>query len=126
MKRSMSLVAVAASACAGPAVRTDPFAGRIAGTPVQCVALSSGSSPAAVDASTIVVRESGGRLWRTGPRGSCPALGRTPVTLIVEVFGGQLCRNDRFRVLEVGATIPSAPCLFDRFTPYDRPRARSD
>lgn len=98
----------------------DPLAGRTAGTPQACIPLATqNDGPTIVDAQTILYRD-GGRLYRTGPRGACPAL-RPFSTLIVEVFGGQLCRGDRFRILEPGSTIPSGPCQFTDFTPYAKP-----
>lgn len=109
------------AACATASSERDPLAGRVAGEPVDCISLSQNISPQVVDQNTILYRESGRRLWRTGPRGACPALSRAPVTLIVEVYGGRLCRNDRFRVLEPGVTIPSGYCFFEPFTPYDLP-----
>lgn len=74
--------------------------------------------PAIVDATTILYRQ-GPRLYRTGPRGTCPGL-RPFNTLIVEVFGGELCSGDRFRVLEPGSTIPSGACQFTDFTLYTK------
>ena len=96
----------------------DPLAGRAAGAPERCISLGVNDGPTVVDASTILYRQ-GARLYRTGPRGSCPAL-RPFNTLIVEVYGGQLCSGDRFRVLEPGSTIPSGACLFTDFTPYTK------
>lgn len=124
MRRAPALLASAVAACAGPAATDDPLAGRIAGEPVSCIGIGTGVAPVAYDRDTILVRD-GRRLWRTGPTGACPALGRAPVTLIIDVQGAQLCRNDRFQVLEIGSSIPSAPCFFDRFTPYDAPRGRT-
>lgn len=103
------------------AARDDPLAGRITGPPAECINLSTAQGPQIVDQHTILYRESGRRVWRTGPIGACPSL--EPVsTLVVDVYGGQLCRNDRFRVLRSGETIPSAYCRFDTFTPYDKPK----
>ena len=42
-------------------------------------------------------------------------------TIIVEVNGGQLCRNDRFRAVQPGTSIPGGYCVFGRFTPYSQP-----
>ncbi len=100
--------------------RSDPLAGRIAGKPVQCINLQQIQGPSVVDRHTIIYRQSGRRIWVTHPVGNCPAL-RPIVTLITQVYGGQLCRNDRFQVLEANAIIPSAYCRFDYFTPYDKP-----
>lgn len=120
MIRSAALLLLLA-ACAARSAERDPLAGRVAGEPVQCVTLNRNTSPQIVDASTILYRETNRRVWRTGPRGNCPAL-RPLTTLIVEQYGPQLCRNDRFRVLEPNSTIPSGVCLFSEFTPYDLPR----
>lgn len=104
---------------AGASAADDPLAGRVAGPPVDCIPLGQGVSPQIVDQQTILYRQSGRRIWRTGPIGACPAL-RPDVTLIVEPFSGELCRNDRFRVLEPGAFIASGSCRLGAFTPYDR------
>lgn len=103
-----------------PAATTDPLAGRIAGAPVDCIDLARQGGPEIVDDHTILYRESGRRTWLARPIGTCPSL-RPLQTLIVEVYGGRVCRLDRFRVLTPGMTIPSAYCAFDRFTPYDKP-----
>lgn len=122
MIRAPALLATALAACASTSAEKDPLAGRIAGEARNCIRLSQNQSPQIVDRNTILYREGAGRrLWRTGPKEACPALTRAPVTLINIVYGGQICRNDRFRVLEPGSTIPSAFCFYERFTPYDLP-----
>lgn len=115
MRAAAALTAVASLLTL--AADRDPLAGRVAGEPRTCLptAMSSGG-PTIVDAHTILYRD-GARLWRTGPRGACPSL-RPFSTMIVEVFGGQICRGDRFRILDPGTTIPSASCRFTDFTPY--------
>lgn len=100
----------------------DPLAGRVAGPPVDCIDptfLSSG--PTITDQKTILYG-SGRTVYRATVIGSCrPSL--EPVsTLIVDQFGSQLCRNDRFRVLRQGETIPSPFCRFGPFVPYTRPK----
>lgn len=120
--RALALLPLMLVACATRSAERDPLAGRTAGEPVNCISLSQSTSPQVVDQNTILYREGAGRrIWRTGPKGACPALSRAPVTLIVEVFNGPLCRNDRFRVLEPGLSIPSGYCFFTDFTPYDLP-----
>jgi hypothetical protein len=102
------------------AAKSDPLAGRVAGPPQNCVSLSQTNGPSIIDEHTILYTEGAGRrIWKTGPVGACPSL--APLnTLIVDVYGGQLCRNDRFRVLTPGTTIPSAYCRFTQFTPYTK------
>jgi hypothetical protein len=98
----------------------DPLAGRVAGPPQRCIAHSSSANdgPTIVDANTILYRQ-GTRLYRTGLRDACPGL-RPFTTLIVDVYAGQLCANDHFRVLQPGTTLPSAICRFGEFTPYTK------
>jgi hypothetical protein len=100
--------------------KRDPLAGRVAGPPQDCVSLTQNASPTIIDDRTILYRESGRRIWRTGPVGACASL-RPDAILIVDVFGAQLCRNDRFRTLTPNTSIPSGYCRFTQFTPFDRP-----
>lgn len=114
-----AVLAMVAALPALMAARDDPLAGRVAGKPQACLPSINQITPEVIDERTILYRFTGKRVWRTGPVGPCRSL-RPLTTLIVEVNGGQLCRNDRFRVLTPGTTIPSAWCRFDSFTPYDR------
>ena len=101
------------------AAKDDPFAGRIAGKPVNCVQLQPSSGPTILDDKTIIYQPVGRRIWRTTPRGRCPL--DPSATLVLFAYGSQICRNDRFRVLQPGNSIPSNICLFDRFVPYVKP-----
>ena len=98
----------------------DPFAGLAAGTPTDCIQVDPQRSLVITDRNMIQYRESR-RVWRVEPMGRCPSL-KPLNTLIVEINGGQLCRGDRFRVLEPGLSIPSGACLFGKFTPYEKPK----
>lgn len=102
------------------AARDDPLAGRVAGPPQDCVSLERVQGPDIVDARTIRYRESGRRIWRTGPVGTCTHM-RSGDTLVVRVQGNQLCRGDRFSVLRNGIG-RGGICRFDRFVPYDKAR----
>jgi hypothetical protein len=111
---------VAALALPLVAAKSDPLAGRVAGAPQNCITLSQTNGPSVIDNHTILYTEGAGRrVWKTGTVGACPSL-EPLTTLVVDVYGGQLCRNDRFRVLTPGTTIPSAYCRFTAFTPYTR------
>lgn len=101
------------------AAASDPLAGRVAGPPAQCIDLGRLTGPQIVDDHTILYRQNGRRVWRTGPVGDCTPM-RPFDTLILEVYGGQLCANDRFRVRSPNLIIPSAPCRFQPFVPYDK------
>ncbi|WP_231726099.1 MULTISPECIES: hypothetical protein [unclassified Sphingomonas] len=94
------------------------LAGRVAGEPVNCIFPTASSGGTIYGDDTIIYRD-GARLWRTGPVGACPGL-RPDVILVIDRFGSQLCRNDRFRTVDRGVGIPSGDCRFDSFTPYTR------
>jgi hypothetical protein len=102
--------------------RDDPLAGRVAGKPERCINLATVSGPAIETDGRIIYRDRAGtRLWVTRSIGACPSL-RPFNTLVVNLWGSQQCRNDRFQVLQQGVSIPSGYCRFDVFTPYDTPR----
>ena len=91
--------------------------GRTAGTPTDCVSISSVDGPQIIDSRTILYRQSGKTLWRNDLESECRSL--APMnTMILEVHGSQICRNDLFRVLEPGTSIPSGYCRMGKFTPY--------
>jgi len=91
--------------------------GRTAGTPTDCVSLSSVQGPQIIDSKTLLYRQSGRTLWRNDLEGECRSL--APMnTIILEVHGSQICRHDLFRVLEPGSSIPSSYCQMGKFTPY--------
>ena len=92
--------------------------GRSPGTPVDCVSTSSLNGPQIIDDRTLIYN-SGGRVWRQDVVGSCP--GMSPFdTIVAELHGSQICRNDRFRTVQPGASIPGPYCRFGQFTPYTK------
>lgn len=127
MKR-LALAALAFGGVAGSAApaapRQDPLAkalaGRVAGQSVDCVEQSRLDGPEIIDERTILYRENGRRTWRSDLPERCPGL-RPFVTLVVEIYGSQLCRNDQFRTIEPGSRIPTSYCRLGAFTPYDKP-----
>ena len=115
------LLAGLAGAAAPAAPRDkDPLAGRIAGKAVDCVDQSQLGGPDVIDDRTILYRQSLGRIWRNDLAAACPGL-RPQTTLIVEIYGSQLCRNDHFRSRDAGSVIPGPLCRLGKFTPYDLP-----
>lgn len=102
------------------AAKDDPLAGRTAGVPVACIDGDFVQGPEIVDKRTILYRQNGRRVWRTGPIGACPGLDRFAI-LVVERYGRKLCRDDRFSPVPQGSRIPFGRCRFAAFTPYDKP-----
>lgn len=101
------------------AAKDDPLAGRVAGKPVDCIDLDFVQGPR-IEGRAILYPQNRRRVWRTEPVGACLGLERF-ATLIVDVQGKQLCRNDRFQVLRPSSRIPLGWCRMGAFTPYDRP-----
>ncbi len=119
MRRTATIAAVLGLTLTLSAAKSDPFAGRVAGPPAQCVDTSTTMSGPVIADKDMIVIQAGRRLWRAKVRGQC--FGIQPFnSLLIERWGSQLCRNDRFRVLQQGLSIPSQWCFFDGFVPYDK------
>lgn len=99
------------------AAKDDPLAGRAPGAPARCIDPIRVTGPEITRAGTIIYRGSAKRLWVSTPIGTCPAL-RPYSTLVIDRFGVDLCRGDRFRVLDPPSRIASATCRFGPFVPW--------
>lgn len=97
----------------------DALDGFSPGTPQNCMPIDRTDGPQIIGGGVVLYRESGRRIWLARTEGECPWLRRDGV-MVTEVFGNQLCRTDRFRVVDRGSSIPSGHCRFGSFTPYDR------
>jgi len=123
-----ALTVAALCGAAAPAAQKKPkedplaraLAGKVAGKPANCIDPQFADGPQIIDSHTILYRE-GRRTWRNDVIGQCPSL-RPMGTLIVKMYGSQLCRNDTFRVLDAGSRIPGSICRFGSFTPYEAPK----
>lgn len=92
--------------------------GRVVGAPQDCIDSQGLSGPQIVDRDTILYTAAG-RVWRNKLSAACPSL-RPYDTLIVELNGSRICRNDRFRAVQPGTSIPGPFCVLGKFTPYTR------
>ena len=90
--------------------------GRVAGKPQDCIPINRAGGPQIIDKQTLVYTDMGTVYVNRLPA-ACPSLDRND-TIISEVYGGNLCRNDRFRSLQPGTSIPGAYCQLGSFTPY--------
>ena len=119
----LALVLVAAGATAADSNKDldKELAGRVAGAPTDCIDQSFAEGPQIIDERTILYR-TGRHVYVNTLEHACPSLDWDKV-LIVELHGSQICRNDHFRVLARGTTIPGPICLFSKFVPYDKPKS---
>lgn len=88
------------------------------GTPQDCINPGITDGPQIIDSRTLLYRQ-GARIYRNDLVAECPSLAPM-TTVIVEMRGSQLCRNDQFRVVTPGTSIPSGYCRLGMFTPYAR------
>lgn len=95
--------------------------GRVAGKPVNCITASRVSGPDIIDQNTIIYRETRSRVWLNRLSEKCPLV-RDNDILVIERFGDQLCRYDRFRLVNRNSGFGSAYCILGGFTPYDLPK----
>ena len=121
--------ALALAGCAGASDRVSAsgadelaatLAGRVAGAPTDCVNVSAASGSFRAVGGTLLFSD-GARLYRSDPVDGCAFLAGDPI-VIVEATASRICRNDRFRTVNRGTSIPSPYCRFGAFTPYARPR----
>lgn len=96
--------------------------GRVPGKPENCISNSRVNGPEIIDDRNILYRQSGARIWRNEMTDKCPAV-RDNDIVVIEIFGDQICKYDRFRVVNRNSGIPSAFCILGSFTPYDKVKA---
>jgi hypothetical protein len=130
MPKLISALLLAAATLAAPAASANPrdpdadlrklLEGRVAGTPVDCINLSSITSSEIVDGRAIVYR-SGRKLFVNQPRGGAEQLGYDKI-LVTKTFGGQLCSIDTVNLLDRTSRFPSGFVQLGKFVPYTKPR----
>lgn len=116
--------AIATAACATAAATDDhaqeelskALAGYAPGKTAECIDLKMVDGPQIISHQALLYRQPG-TIWKADVIGPCPSL-EPMVTVITDVYGGQLCRNDKFRTLAPGESIPSAYCRLGSFTKY--------
>lgn len=95
------------------------LAGRVPGKTSECIDVRA-DGPQIIGKQILLYRQ-GSRLWRNDLVAACPSLGSF-ATVIIDVHGSQICRNDHFRTIRSGETIPSPICRLGNFTAYDKPK----
>lgn len=90
--------------------------GRVAGKPQDCISSMGTNGPQIIDQRTILYRQ-GGKVWRNDLPDSCPGLDDDDL-LVIELWGSQMCRNDRFHANDRLSRIPGTSCRLGSFTPY--------
>lgn len=100
---------------------TKALAGRTPGKNENCISYNRVSGPEVIDSNNILYHESRARVWRNELAGSCKFLRENDI-LVIENYGNQICKFDRFSVINRNSGLPSAYCILGSFTPYDKPK----
>jgi hypothetical protein len=93
-------------------------AGRVPGPPVRCLNLSQIDGQTIVDATAIVYRGVGGTLWVNRPRGA--EMLREDDVPVQYVYGSQLCRLDRIKLLDRSTQMERGLVGLGDFVPYTK------
>ena len=96
----------------------EALAGRTAGPARRCIDPGTANGPRVIGES--LAYRAGRTLWVSDAVGGCPSLRGDPIT-VVEMYGGQLCANDRFRTIPRGGAIAGPYCRFGPFIPWVKP-----
>jgi hypothetical protein len=92
------------------------LAGHVEGKTIECIDPKMVDGPQIIDHQTLLYRRAG-TIYKANIIGPCPSL-EDGNTVVNEIYGGQLCRNDKFRTIAPGESIPSAYCRLGGFTEY--------
>ena len=130
MKKLISSLILSAVALATPvmAARHDSpdlqlqkmLAGRVAGTPTECIPNARWASSEIVDGKAIVFQV-GSTLYVNEPRSGADQLDRDDI-LVTRTFGSQLCRIDSVKLIDRGSRFIRGFVILDKFVPYTRPK----
>jgi hypothetical protein len=91
--------------------------GKVAGKPVSCVSIRSGSNLTAVGDNTLVYRINKNLTYRNDLRGSCFGL-RHGDALVMQVWGSQYCRGDFAHAVDLMSGMRGGSCSLGEFVPY--------
>ena len=132
---SFTIVAALAGCAAGPPQQVAPLnakqqsrltellGDKVAGTPQSCLPNWRTHDMVAIDDSTLIFRESPGRVWLQKPKNPCNQLSLGPYALVTRDTIGQLCNGDIAQVIDTMSGANVGSCVMGDFIPYTRPGA---
>jgi len=101
---------------------TAALAGRVAGTPVDCISLRDIRSSQIIDNTAIVYDTGGGRLFVNRPRGGAESLDSDDI-LVTKTYGSELCSLDTINLIDRGSHMQSGFVGLGKFVPYTKVKA---
>ena len=97
--------------------------GKVAGNPQSCLPNWKMHDMTAIDDSTLVFRESPGRVWVQKPQNPCNLISMGPYALVTRQTTGALCQGDIAQVMDTMSGSNVGSCVMGDFVPYVRPGA---
>lgn len=126
--KTLLLCAVVIAAPANAAQRDTPevklqkiLKGRVAGTPVDCITLSTITSSEIIDGKAIVYR-SGNKIYVNEPRSGASSLSDDDV-LVTRTSSSQLCSIDTVNLIDRSSRFPRGFVFLGKFVPYTKPKS---
>ena len=126
----LKTLVITAALIATPAVaanRDDPdtqlrkaLAGRVAGTPTDCISLTGMNSSQIIPGKAIIYR-SGGRLYVNEPRSGADTLDDDDI-LVTRTYSSQLCSIDTVNLIDRASRFQRGFVILGKFVPYTLPR----
>lgn len=95
-------------------------AGRVAGTPVDCINQRDIQSSQIIDGTAIAYTSNNGTIYVNRPRGGGAFLNDDNI-LVTKTYTGQLCSIDIVNLVDRGSRMNSGSISLDKFVPYPRP-----
>jgi hypothetical protein len=96
------------------------LAGRVAGTPVDCLQLRSIGSSQIIDGRAIIYKV-GATLYVNTPRSGASDLDDDDI-LVTDTHGAQLCSIDTVKLIDRSSHFPRGFVSLGKFVPYTKPR----
>jgi hypothetical protein len=95
---------------------TKALDGLTPGKPVSCIDLRDARGSESIG-NSILFRASRSLSYRNDPRGGCRASAFAE-TLVTRTYGGQLCRGDLIRRVDLTSGFEGSACILSDFVPY--------
>lgn len=127
MLRTLLVTAALIATPAMAARRDDPdtqlrkaLAGRVAGTPTDCISMIGLNSSQVIPGKAIIYR-TGGRLYVNEPRSGASSLGDDDI-LVTRTYSSQLCSVDTVNLIDRASRFQRGFVILGKFVPYTLPR----
>ncbi len=99
---------------------TKALAGRVAGTPVDCVSDLGSVNFTRVSDNIMLYQSTGRTVYQNTLQYTCNGLSRDSDILVFDKFGSNYCKGDLVRLVDRTSGIAGGTCRLGAFVPYKR------